>query len=263
MTSNQMKFIGIILIIILLVADILTRLFYCSYIYLKFDSQEFNNILSPIISFLGFIGVIITILLTLKQFKHQQGSNYFNYYRDHINMIANENPIKDNTVLTSTVELLDFPIYLWNKFEDLKKYPEYFEDLEKFIKGEIVNSENKGYDAILGTVRLYSASLNILIKRYISLIIEIDNHENLDPSQKGLLLKDLFDSQVEKYYNSCWLIEFDPELKEVKDNLYCAFAPVLKDKLLVYNHDFYKLKRMIDKRPDLKKFTESNLLDEK
>jgi len=76
------------------------------------------------------------------------------------------------------------------------------------------------------------------------------------------LLKDLFDSQVEKYYNGCWLIDFDADLKEAKENLYIAFAPVMKDKLLFYNSDFYKLKRMIDKRPDLKKHTESNLLDE-
>lgn len=217
----------------------------------------------PIISFLGFVGVIVTILLTLKQIKYQQGSNYFNYYRDYINKITNENPNNNNDVSFSTSELLKFPIYSWGKYDELKKYPEYFEDLNKFKTGESVNSENKPYDKILGNVRLFSASLDILLKRYISLIIEIDTHKNLEASQKDLLLKDLFDSQVEKYYNGCWLIEFDAELKEIKDNFYFAFAPVMKDKLLVYNSNFYKLKNLIDKRQDLKKLTESYSLDDK
>lgn len=238
-------------------------MFYCSSVHLSFNSQEFNNICSPIISLLGFFGVIITISLALKQFKHQQGSNYFNYYRDYINNIANENPITNDNLVFSTSELLQFPIYSWDKFDELKKYPEYFHDLEKFRSGETVNSENKPYDKILINVRLFSGRLDILLKRYISLIIEIDTHKTLDNSQKSLLLKGLFDSQVEKYYNGCWLMETDNELKEIKDSFYNAFASVMKDQLLVFNSNFYKLKVLIDKRPDLKKHTQAYVADEK
>ncbi len=83
---------AITLLIILVITDIIIRTLYCTNIHLSFNSQEFNNILSPIISFFGFVAVIVTILLTLKQIKHQQGSNYFNYYKDQINKIASENP---------------------------------------------------------------------------------------------------------------------------------------------------------------------------
>jgi hypothetical protein len=39
--------------------------------------------------------------------------------------------------------------------------------------------------------------------------------------------------------------------------------PIMKDQLLVFNSNFYKLKVLIDKRPDLKKHTEAYVADEK
>lgn len=255
MRKSKFLFWLVAVLIVVIVVDITIRALYCTNIHLNFDSQEFNNILSPIISLFGFIAVVVTILLTLKQIKHQQGSNYFNYYKEQINKMAAEAPTNNNGVAFSTSDLLNFPMYVSNKFDDLKKYPEYFADIEKFESGVPVRSDGKPYDGVLGNVRLFSASLGILLKRYKSFITEIDSHELLDDTQKKLLLKELFDSQVEKYYNGCWLIDFHSELKEVKEKLYWAFVPNIKEDFRFFDSKFYALRDFIDTREDLKKHT--------
>lgn len=253
--QKKIFFGTIVLLIVVVIIDITIRTLYCTNIHLKFNSQEFNNILSPIISLLGFGAVIITILLTLKQVRHQQGSNYFNYYKEQINKMATEGSTNKDGIGFSTSELLNFPIYVSNKFDDLKKYPDYFIDLEMFLSGIPVRSDAKPYDTVLGNVRLFMASLSILLKRYKSFIKEIDNHEFLDDTQKKLLLKELFDTQLEKYYNGCWLIDFDNELKEIKEQLYWAFVPNIKTDFKFFDSKFYDLKNFIDTRKDLKKHT--------
>jgi hypothetical protein len=255
MLNRKYIFISILLLIVAVISDIAIRTLYCTDIHLTFNSQEFNNILSPVISLFGFIAVVVTILLTLKQIRHQQGSNYFNYYKEQINKMISETPTNKNGIAFSTVELLDFPIYVSNKYDDLIKFPEYFTDLDNHKAGVAVKSDGKTYDPILGNVRLFSASLNILLKRYRSFINEIDNHEQLDKTQKQLLLKELFDTQVEKYYNGCWLIDFDSDLKEVKEKLYWAFVPNMKANFKFFDSKFYELKNFIDTREDLKKHT--------
>ncbi len=245
----------VILLIIVVSTDVIIRTLYCNGIRLSFNSQEFNNILSPVISLFGFIAVVVTILLTLKQIKHQQGSNYFNYYKEQMNKMVSETPTNNNGITFSTADLLNFPIYVSNKFDDLKKHSEYFSDLEKFKAGMEVRSDGKPYDTILGNIRLFNASLNILLKRYRSFINEIDNHKQLDTTQKQLLLKELFDTQVEKYYTGCWLVDFENELKKVKENLYWAFVPNMKMDFKFFGSKFYELRNFIDTREDLKKHT--------
>ena len=247
----------ILLLIALVSIDIIIRSIYCTDAHLRFNSQQFNNILSPIISAFGFGAVVVTIFLTLKQLKHQQGGNYLNYYKEQINKMASESPTEKNGIAFSTTDLLDFPIFVSNRYDDLKKYPEYLTDLEKFKSGNTVKNEGKPYDLILNNIRLFYTSLILLFKRYRSFINEIDNTKLLDKTQKQLLLKELFDTQVEKYYNGCWLMDNEEELKVIKENLYWAFATIMKNDLLFFGNKFYELKNFIDTREDLKKFTEA------
>lgn len=169
--------------------------------------------------------------------------------------MVSETPTNNNGIAFSTPDLLNFPIYVSNKYDDLKKQSEYFTDLDNFKAGVAVRSDGKPYDTILGNIRLFNTSLIILLKRYRSFINEIDNHVQLDNTQKQLLLKELFDTQVEKYYNGCWLVDFDSELKEVKEKLYWAFVPNMKVDFKFFDSKFYELKNYIDTREDLKKHT--------
>ncbi|HEY5369946.1 MAG TPA: hypothetical protein VIJ75_13250 [Hanamia sp.] len=250
----------LILFSLLFVTDILIRLFYCDTTSLSFNSQEFNNIASPIISLLGFLGVIVTILLTLNQLRKQQSSDYFKYYKEFIDNIATENPTNKNNIQFSTFELLQFHLFVMDKFWLLKENPEYLKDLSLYKADNPVRSEGKSYDTILGNVRLFYASLLILLRRYIMLINEIDNHRFLDNNHKEILFKHLYESQLGDYTSAVWLFDFEDELKEIKENLFISFIPEFKDKdkLKFFNREFYELFHLVEKNKTLNKLRQSD-----
>lgn len=250
MSNKQIQNILLLLLLFAIIADILIRWFYNSNAALSFNSQEFNNIASPVISFIGFIGVIITILLTLNQLKQQQATNYFNYYREYIDEIANWSP-KENSGAFSTIELLQFPFYSGEKYEILKSNPEYMTDLQKFKTNLSVTNDGKSYDSILGNIRLFKASLIILLRKYYSLINEIQNHKVLDKTHKEILFKDLYETQLGDYTSGCWLISIDSDLIKMKENLYIAFSQSMKDKVMFYDSDFYELLELVEKNETL------------
>lgn len=241
----------------------MVRLFYCGTTRLSFNSQEFNNIAAPIISLLGFIGVIVTILLTLNQLRQQQSSDYFKYYKELIDNIATENPTKKNNIQFSTFELLQFYLFAMDKFWLLKENPEYFKDLLLYKEGKPVRSEEKSYDAILGNVRLFHASLLILLRRYYMLINEIDRHKFLDNNHKEILFKHLYESQLGDYTSGVWLLDSEDELKEIKENLFIGFIPEFKhkNKLKFFNQEFYELFHLVEKNKTLNHLRQSSYND--
>lgn len=250
--KNRAVLTFIIIALLTVVIDILIRMFYCQGISLHFNSQEFNNIASPVISFFGFVGLIITVIIALNQLKLQQSSSYFDYYRSSVNKFFDEK----NDEQFNTIELLQFVFYTSDKYEELKKIPEYLSDLKKFKQGDNITSNDKGYDNILGNVRYFSAKLAILLKRYELLINEILDHKYLSETHKDLLLKEFFENQITKYTVG---IEFaDIELREVKENLYIAFTNHHQDVLPFYNNDLYKLKELVEADVRLKKYLKNN-----
>lgn len=256
--SNKQKGILIsAIIIVLLVGDIFVRFFYKSELHLKFDSQEFNNISTPIISFCGFIAVIITIVLTIKQIKSQQGNNFLIYYRETFQKIAAETVENRQSIGFSTYELLNFVNYYRSAFSNLKKFPQFVSDLSDFKQGINSSSSGKTYDDILGNVRLFMASLDILLKRYKSLLGEIMQHTILDATQKELLIKDLFESQVYKYYYGITVLEFHNDLKEMVSDFYIDFGIYEREQLKVFNNQFFQLRNIILNDEQLKRIMES------
>jgi len=242
----------IIIVILAVLVVILVRMFYCQGINLFFNSQEFNNIASPIISFFGFVGLIITIVIALNQFKHKQSSSYFDYYKGYINKFLIE---KDDRQL-DTIELLKFAFYTSEKYDELKKFPEYLSNLKTFKQGDNTSSNGKDYDGILANVRYFRAKLAILLKRYEFLLDEILSHKHLSQTHKDLLLKEFFENQISEYTVGLQFAE--NELSEVKENLYIAFANYSEDKLPFYNTDLYELKNKVEADVRLKKYLENN-----
>ena len=241
--------IALILLCVFVVIDVCLRMFYCGGFYMAFNSQEFNNIASPLISFFGFIGLIITAKIALNQFKLQQSVSYFDYYKTLINKI-----LQDNTQGISTIELLDFVSYSDTKYSDLKRYPSYIIDLEKFKKGDNVTSNGKEYDQILAQIRLFRIKLMILLKRYELLLIEIRDHKQLEISHKDLLFRELFANQILNYFYGLKMVETEIELIDVKQNLYIAFMNHSKEQLPFYDASFYELKLLIEKDINLQKY---------
>lgn len=222
--------------------DIVVRLFYCSGISLTFDSQQFNNMASPLISFFGFIGLIITVSITLNQFKLQQSASYFDYYRTLTNKILEEKKFQH-----STIELLDFVMYADSKYAELKKDATYLIDLNLYKAGHNVTSTGKSYDRILGEVRLFRTQLSLLLKRYEQLLTEIKEHKNLSISHKDLLLKELFSNQILPYIFGLRYLDSSIDLTEVKDNLFIAFASYAKELWPFFDSNFYDLRKLVEK----------------
>ena len=238
-----------------IILDILVRIFYCRGVNLSFSSQEFSNIASPFISFFGFIGLIITVRITSNQFKLQQSASYFDYYRQTINKILQEKRDGDETM--STIELLKFVLYCNEKYEVLKKFPEYLPDLVRFKNGEDVSSSGKNYDIILGNVRLFRTKLSLLLKRYEILMYEIRDHKQLDNSHKELLLRELFMNQITEYTTGLAIIDLQPDLIEMKENLFIAFINYSKEILPFFNSDLYALNNIIKADDRFNKYLDS------
>ncbi len=252
MIKNKTILALIIITLLAVLVDILVRMFYCQGINLLFNSQEFNNIASPLISFFGFVGLIITIVIALNQIKHKQSSSYFDYYKGYINKFLIE---KDDRQL-DTIALLKFAFYTSEKYDELKKFPEYLSNLKSFNLGENISSNGKDYDGILANVRYFRAKLAILLKRYEFLLDEILSHKHLSKTHKDLLLKEFFENQITEYTVGLQFV--DLELSEVKENLYIAFVNYGKDKLPFYNTDLYELKKKVEADIRLEKYLENN-----
>jgi len=251
---NKIKIKYLLAILIAFIAiDILVRIYYCRGIYLVFNSQEFNNLATPLISFFGFIGLIITARIALNQFKLQLSVNYFEYYQNVTIKILTE-----NTFSISTLELLDFVSYVHGRHIDLLKFPSYWDDLKRFKSGENIYSAGRDYDLILGQVRLFRTKLGLLLKRYELLIVEIKNHKYLDNSHKDILFIELFDNQILNYIFGLQYIESDKELMEIVENLYIAFMPYSKEMLPFFDDTFYDLRKLVTENVEFKKYLEGN-----
>jgi hypothetical protein len=248
MSKIKIKYL-ITLFIIIVGLDIFIRIYYCKGIYLTFNSQDFSNLATPIISFFGFIGLIITGKIALNQFRLQLSVNYFDYYRNMTNRILTE-----NTFSISTLELLDFVSYVHEKHIELMKFPLYKQDLQRFKDGEIVYSTGKDYDVILGQVRLFRTKLGLLLKRYELLLVEMRDHKYLDNAHKDILLKELFDHQILNYLFGLQFIESDQELKGIIEDLYIGFMPYAKEMWPFFDSTFYDLRNLVNNDPFLKKY---------
>lgn len=239
----------------LVISDLLLRIFYCCDFYLKFDSQEFNNIVSPIISLLGFIGLIFTIRIAITQLKLQNSSGYFEYYRNLINKI-----LQDNNGNYSTADLLQFSMHAERVYATLKQNPLYVIDVQRFKSNENTNSDGKDYDSILANLRSFRVGLSILLKRYELLIFEIKVHSELSASHKDLLFKELFANQIRKYTVQLNYMDNDSQYTEIKENLFIMFSHYQRHNLLFFNDDIYELKRKLERDPQFTDYLKGNSL---
>ena len=137
-------------------------------------------------------------------------------------------------------------------YDELKNFPEYFNDLERFKSGVNISSDNKPYDKVLEGVRFFNAKLILTLRQFKSLIKEIDTHKILDITHKEILLKKFFDTHVDEYISGCLVMETDNDLKIIAESFYIGFATKFGDKLKFFSSDFYDLKKMIFDTPRLK-----------
>lgn len=227
-----------IALLILIIFDIFIRLRYCTNVILQFNSSEFNNILTPIISFFGFVALILTILIALGQKKSTESEYYFKDYQTKINIIERE---KDSTGTWSNHDFLDFIKPIQSDVDSILKNSEYLSDLDSFRKGLNISSDNKSYDRSLSVIRLFQLEARMLYKSILYLIKEIEQHRFLTKTHKDLLLNSIVDRLISSYLSGCHLIK-DKVIKW-EDDFYIGFYGNISENynLKMFDRGFYEL----------------------
>lgn len=244
--------IGLIGILVLLISvDILIRLFYCSGLRLDFDSTKFNNISTPIISFFGFIGLIITIIILANQYKSVKSEQYYKHYKEQIELIYKDK-FSDN--FYDNIRLIDFLNFVDNEFHKLKNNKDYTNDVERFIEGNYINGENKSYSSDLSLIRAFNAQALILYKMVMNLIKEIELHKQLTNHHKNLLLDNIINNIIIKYLTGCSILKSN--LKNIIDEFYIGFIRTNNQLEFskFFNQLFFDLYDYIMHKPELNKY---------
>ncbi len=223
---------------ILIIIDIFIRLRYCTNVILQFNSSEFNNILTPIISFFEFVALIIAILITLGQKKSTESEYYFKDYQTKINIIERG---KDSTGTWTNNDLLDFIKPIQSDVDSILKTSEYLSDLSSYRNGLNISSDKKSYDRTLSVIRLFQLEARMLYKSILYLIKEIEQHRFLTQTHKDLLLNNIVDRLISNYLSECHLIK--EKVINWEDDFYIGFVGNISDKynLKMFDKGFYEL----------------------
>lgn len=240
----------IILLIIILIAvatDIFIHQRYQTDInnILKFDSSEFNNILSPIISTIGFGGLLLALYLTYQQLKSGNSQSFYDHYKNIFDKInykgRKEERFQDN-------ELINF----WDFIEDIhyglfNKSLDYLNDLEDFRNG-LFPEKKDSYLHYLKNLCNFKFEALFLYKDYISLIKEILEQGKLTEYHKDILLDTLIGSILFEHLSNCSTV--NEYQKNWIEDLYCDFKTNHK----FFDEQFFLLYNFIIKDEKLKSY---------
>jgi len=206
-----MKKIIIILLILfstLLIIDLASGIWYWNRLNLLFDSTEFNNILTPTISFFAFIIYGLALFMTIKQNKIILSQNIKPHYENEIErylLKAKQISIKNHFDPESkTVNGFDYVDLIQDKLLSLTKNKDYNEDLKKYKQGISMNKEyfkKRSYFVTLTFLTDFTIGFNPINFLYLDLerfITEI-NLSKLIEEDKILIKKKIRNLFLDKY----------------------------------------------------------------
>lgn len=179
--------IGLLIIcIILLILDISTGIWFWNRVNLLFNSSNFNNILTPIISFLAFIIYALALYMTIKQNKILLSQNIKPFYEKRIDeLIINSKKNKINYYTDDEIKechLLEYINVLNKKIIELGINKDYLLDLNRYRNGIIINKEYLKTRSYYGTSLFlagFSLPFNPDLEFYYNDIIDIIEEVNL------------------------------------------------------------------------------------
>jgi hypothetical protein len=187
--NKSKTYILLTLLLLALVVDILIRTYYCQGVYLKFDSNEFNNIASPIISLLGFIGVIVTIVISMEQFKSSISEKYLIQLNEYIR--SNYEEIEKSEVDKLPYkkgEIIKFFSHVRLEYENLLQDKNYTTN-KNLIKQNNYDLNPETYNNILAPLRLFNVQSRMLFKEYFNKLNEILENTQIVRNQKEIIIQ--------------------------------------------------------------------------
>jgi hypothetical protein len=141
-----------------------------------------------------------------------------------------------------------------------RNYPDYFADLDRYLKGENVSSDNKPYEAALGELRIFYLQSLILFKKVLTLVKEIEGNKNLATHHKDLLLDNFMSGLVSNYIVSCEYLDM-VEMEEIRNKLYIGFMPLnmnQRDSLRFFKNNYFELRDYIKSKKYLLDYYNNN-----
>lgn len=219
--------IGLVLLLAILVCiDILTGIWYWNRLNLKFDSQEFNNICSPLAGIISGLLMFFTVLLSQRQNKINLSLGIKPYFEKEVDKLVkegDETPVdlkfrdlidtNDPFNCINYTRLLDKllrELYLSKEFkEDFMSNPsmQIYESREYYLSREYK-------EILLSLTEFYVGSnpvlnFNAKIKR---LIREINNSTNLITEDKSILIKRIKEDLIQNYISKIKVEKQSPDL---------------------------------------------------
>jgi len=132
--------LGLLIVISILISiDIITGIFYWNRLNLNFSSDNFNNIVSPIISFLAFLTYAITLIYLIKQNKIILSQNLKPHYEKEYDLLlkkAKKTTIEKGIKKPKKYNALNISNAIYWSFYELTDSPNYNEDLDFYKKGK-------------------------------------------------------------------------------------------------------------------------------
>jgi len=232
----------LILIAVLFGVDIFTGIWYWNRSNLIFDSETFNNILTPILAFIAIIIYSIALFTSIKQNKILHNQNIKPYYLKAIKKLRNKakkTRFNDLGVFDGKkINLLNYTTFLFKSITKLTKSSDFvgdYKDFENNIKHNYDYYKDRDYYIILLFILDFTIGFDLkFCYDEIKMLIEEVNSSNLLDDEKTHIKKRIkSDLSIDKYI--AFIDFFDK-----KDKNFIPFVPMVFDRLNNPNEVEYK-----------------------
>jgi len=210
MKTTNIIIILIIIAIGLLLADLLTGIWYWNRLNLKFDPNNYNNIITPTFAVVATIIYGLALFNTIKQNKIILSQNIKPYYEKEIENLKTkaEAIIIDGTLLSQTepvkINALNFIKVINDTIIGLSQNNEFLEDYKKYENKEALTKEyfeKRNYYGKLLFLTEFTIGVNSIsfFYRDIKLLIEEINQSKLIPEERELFKKRIKRTLLNEY----------------------------------------------------------------
>lgn len=209
----KIKYIIIFLLcmsILLLLTDLITGVWYWNRLNLKFNSANFNNIITPTFTIIATLIYGFALFNTMNQNKIILSQSLKPHYEKEIeNLVIKSREIKIEGELTNNdesikINALNYIEAINNSIIKLSKNKEYLEDYAKYENNEILNIDylkSRNYFVNLLFLSQFTIGMNSISFFYddIKILIQEINQSNLISEDKELLKKNIKRNLLSEY----------------------------------------------------------------
>ncbi len=196
--------------ILLLLTDLITGVWYWNRLNLKFNSANFNNIITPTFTIIATLIYGFALFNTMNQNKIILSQSLKPHYEKEIeNLVIKSREIKIEGELTNNdesikINALNYIEAINNSIIKLSKNKEYLEDYAKYENNEILNIDylkSRNYFVNLLFLSQFTIGMNSISFFYddIKILIQEINQSNLISEDKELLKKNIKRNLLSEY----------------------------------------------------------------